>query len=101
MTAVVGPWFHDRHEYEFAPGPRTHEHRHRGIQKRDAAPSGQRLPDHLWPELLVELLSLGSNRVALIHADGSHEEMDEENLIPATRAAVRASNTTTMEEEVT
>jgi len=63
-------------------------------------PCGQRLPDHLWPELLVELLGLGSNRFTLIHADGSHEEMDEENLIAATRAAVRASNAATMEEEV-
>lgn len=61
-------------------------------------PCGRRLPDHLWPELLIELLGLGANRVALIHADGSHEEMDEENLIPATRAAIRASDGATMED---
>lgn len=54
-------------------------------------PSGYRLPDHVWPDLLEELLGLGKNRIAILHPDGSHEEMDEENLITATRAAVRAS----------
>lgn len=54
-------------------------------------PAGYRLPDHAWPELLEELLGLGKNRIAILHPDGSHEEMDEENLIPASRAAVRAS----------
>lgn len=54
-------------------------------------PCGQRLPDHAWPELLEEVLRLGRNRMAILHADGSHEELDEENLIPASRAAVRTT----------
>ena len=54
-------------------------------------PCGYRLPDHVWPGLLEELLRLGSNRLAIVQADGTHEEMDEENLIPANRAAIRAS----------
>lgn len=54
-------------------------------------PCGYRLPDHVWTDLLEELLGLGKNRIAILHPDGSHEEMDEENLITATRAAVRAS----------
>lgn len=52
-------------------------------------PCGYRLPDHVWPELLEEALGLGGNRFAILHADGSHEEMDHGNLVPATRAAVR------------
>lgn len=52
-------------------------------------PCGYRLPDHVWPELLEEALGLGRNRFAILQADGSHEEMDAENLIPATRPAVR------------
>ena len=54
-------------------------------------PCGWRLPDHTWPELLEETLGLGRNRMCLLHPDGSHEELDEENLIPATRAAVRST----------
>lgn len=54
-------------------------------------PCGYRLPDHVWPELLEELLGLGRNRMTLLHPDGTHEELDEENLVPATRAAVRSS----------
>lgn len=54
-------------------------------------PCGYRLPDHVWPELLEEMLGLGANRTSLFHPDGSHEELDEENLVPATRAAVRSS----------
>lgn len=53
-------------------------------------PCGFRLPDHAWPELLEELLGLGNNRTTILHPDGSHEELDEENLVPATRAAVRS-----------
>lgn len=52
-------------------------------------PCGYRLPDHVWPELLEETLGLGANRFTILHADGSHEEMDYGNLVPATRAAVR------------
>ena len=55
-------------------------------------PCGYRLPDHAWTELIEELLGLGSNRVAILHPDGSHEELDGENLVPATRASVRATN---------
>jgi len=54
-------------------------------------PCGYRLPDHVWPELLEEKLGLGNNRLALFHPDGSHEELDKENLVPVTRAAVRSS----------
>lgn len=54
-------------------------------------PCGWRLPDHVWVELLEEILGLGSNRMSLVHPDGSHEEVDEENLIPATRPAVRST----------
>lgn len=54
-------------------------------------PCGWRLPDHAWPDLLEEVLKLGRNRLALFHPDGSHEELDEENLVPATRAAVRTT----------
>lgn len=54
-------------------------------------PCGYRLPDHVWPELLEEMLGLGRNRMAIIHPDGSQEELDGENLVPATRAAVRTS----------
>ena len=54
-------------------------------------PCGWRLPDHVWPELLEEILGLGSNRMSLLHPDGSHEEVDQENLIPATRPAVRTT----------
>lgn len=52
-------------------------------------PCGYRLPDHVWPELLEEVLGLGRNRLTILHPDGRHEELDEENLAPATRAAVR------------
>lgn len=52
-------------------------------------PCGYRLPDHVWAGLLEEMLGLGRNRVAILHPDGSHEELDEENLVPATRAAIR------------
>lgn len=52
-------------------------------------PCGYRLPGHVWPELVEEAFALGGNRFAILHADGTHEEMDQENLIPATRAAVR------------
>lgn len=55
-------------------------------------PCGYRLPDHAWPELIEELLGLGSNRLAILHPDGSHEELDEENQVPATRAAVRSTS---------
>ena len=55
-------------------------------------PCGYRLPDHAWPELLEGTLRLGRNRLAILHADGSHEELDEENLIPAARAAVRITS---------
>ena len=55
-------------------------------------PCGWRLPDHAWPELLEEVLGLGANRMTILHPDGSHEELDEENLVPATRAAVRTTN---------
>ena len=54
-------------------------------------PCGWKLPDHTWPELLESVLKLGRNRVALLHPDGSHEELDQENLVPATRAAVRTT----------
>lgn len=54
-------------------------------------PCGYRLPEHAWPELIEELLGLGRNRMAILHPDGSHEELDEENLVPATRAAVRTT----------
>ncbi|HEY1120579.1 MAG TPA: hypothetical protein VGE67_03230 [Haloferula sp.] len=54
-------------------------------------PCGWMLPDHAWPELLESVLKLGRNRLALLHPDGSHEELDEENLVPATRAAVRTT----------
>jgi len=54
-------------------------------------PCGYRLPDHLWPELLADVLALGNNRMTLLHPDGSHEKLDSENLIPATRASVRSS----------
>jgi hypothetical protein len=54
-------------------------------------PCGWKLPDHTWPELLESVLKLGRNRLALLHPDGSHEELDEENLVPATRAAVRTT----------
>lgn len=56
-------------------------------------PCGWRLPDHAWPELLEEVLGLGRNRMSLLHPDGSHEDLDEENLVPATRAAVRTTTT--------
>ncbi len=55
-------------------------------------PCGWQLPDHVWPELLEEILGLGRNRMSLLHPDGSHEDLDEENLIPASRPAVRSSN---------
>ena len=55
-------------------------------------PCGYRLPDHTWPELIEELLGLGSNRMAILHPDGSHESLVEENLVPATRAAVRSTH---------
>jgi hypothetical protein len=54
-------------------------------------PCGWRLPDHTWPDLLESVLKLGRNRLALLYPDGSHEELDEENLVPATRAAVRTT----------
>ncbi|MEK7952116.1 hypothetical protein [Luteolibacter soli] len=54
-------------------------------------PCGWKLPDHTWPELLEGVLKLGRNRVALFHPDGCHEKLDEENLVPATRAAVRTT----------
>lgn len=54
-------------------------------------PCGWNVPDSIWPELLEEILGLGRNRMALFHPDGSYEELDEENLVPATRAAVRNS----------
>jgi hypothetical protein len=54
-------------------------------------PCGYRLPDHVWPELIEEMLVPGRNRMAVLHPDGSHEELDEENLVPASRAAVRRS----------
>ncbi|BCU77124.1 hypothetical protein [Luteolibacter sp. LG18] len=52
-------------------------------------PGGHRLPSHVWPELLEERLRLGTSRFALLHPDGSHEEMAEENFVRASRAAVR------------
>lgn len=54
-------------------------------------PCGYGLPEHVWPELIEELLVLGRNRMAILHPDGSHEELDEENLVPSSRAAVRRS----------
>ena len=54
-------------------------------------PCGWKLPDHTWPDLLESVLKLGRNRVALLHPDGSHEELVQENLVPATRAAVRTT----------
>lgn len=54
-------------------------------------PCGYRLPDFVWAELLEELLGLGRNRMAIFHPDGSHEELDEENLVPVTRAAIRTT----------
>jgi hypothetical protein len=54
-------------------------------------PCGYRLPDHVWVELLEEMMGLGRNRMAMIHPDGSHEELDDENLVSATRAAVRVT----------
>jgi hypothetical protein len=47
------------------------------------------LPDYAWPELVEGLLNLGSGVFAVIHAEGEHDEIAEENLIPASRAAVR------------
>lgn len=52
-------------------------------------PSGHTLPDWIWSGLVEDVLDLGNNRVALLHADGSHEDIAVENLIPATRASVR------------
>lgn len=69
------------------PMPGTAFHRHGRLW----LPCGWRLPDHAWPELLEEMLKLGRNRMALLHPDGSHEVFDEENLVPATRAAVRTT----------
>jgi hypothetical protein len=54
-------------------------------------PCGWSLPDHTWPDLLESVLKLGRNRLTLLYPDGSHEELDEENLVPATRAAVRTT----------
>jgi hypothetical protein len=54
-------------------------------------PCGYRLPDHVWPELVEDLLALGGNRLAILDPDGSFEEIDEENLVPATRSAVRTT----------
>lgn len=64
-------------------------------------PCGWKLPDHAWPELLESVLKLGRNRLALLHPDGSHEELDEENLVPATRAAVRMTAASLSEETTT
>jgi len=54
-------------------------------------PCGWCLPDHVWPELVEELLRLGTSRLALLHADGSYEELPEENFVAASRVAVRLS----------
>lgn len=54
-------------------------------------PCGWRLPDHAWPELLEDALRLGRNRMARLEPAGSHEILDEENLLAATRAAVRCT----------
>lgn len=54
-------------------------------------PCGWRLPDSVWPELLEDLLRLGTNRISMLHPDGSHEDIDEENLVPARRAAIRST----------
>lgn len=54
-------------------------------------PCGYRLPDHLWPGLLEDFFRIGGSRFALLHADGSFESLDSENLIPASRAVVRAT----------
>ncbi|MDB6079603.1 MAG: hypothetical protein JWO82_3350 [Akkermansiaceae bacterium] len=55
-------------------------------------PAGFDLPAHVWPALLEEGLGLGASRLAILHPNGTHEEMDRENLIPATRAAIRATH---------
>ncbi len=52
-------------------------------------PGGHRLPDHLWPELLEELLDPGGIGLTMIHPDGSHEILEEAHLVPVTRSAVR------------
>lgn len=54
-------------------------------------PCGYRLPDHLWQELVEETLSLGNSRIAIVQPDGSHEDLESENLVSANRAAVRAT----------
>ena len=54
-------------------------------------PCGWQLPDFTWPELIEDMLALGNNRFCILHPDGSHEELDMENLIPATRSSVRSS----------
>jgi hypothetical protein len=69
------------------PLPGTGYHRHGRLW----LPCGWRLPDHAWPELLEEVLGLGRNRMSLLHPDGGHEDLDEENLVPAARAAVRST----------
>lgn len=56
-------------------------------------PCGWRLPDHTWQELVEELLRLGRNRMSILHPDGSHEELDEGNLVAADRTAVRRTAT--------
>lgn len=57
-------------------------------------PCGWCLPDFAWPELLEDLLRLGRHRMSILHPDGSHEELDEENLVTAGRASVRATAAT-------
>ena len=54
-------------------------------------PCGYGLPDYAWPELIEESQGLGRNRMAIFQRDGSFEEVDEENLVPVTRAAVRTT----------
>ncbi len=80
-----GRAFATGHPLPAVPGPGFH------LLGRLWLPCGFRLPDHVWPELIEEILGLGSNRMAIFHPDGSHEELDGENIVPATRAAVRIS----------
>lgn len=54
-------------------------------------PGGYTLPDWIWSGLVEEVLELGGNRMVLLHPDGGHEDIASENLIPVTRAAVRAT----------